>query len=89
MVATMFLFAVPYATELNPITNLFFGSFGFLGVILAALCYAAIIVLMGGYLPDPIDIRFVAALAVIYGVFVINNVLLLVSGTSLISIVAA
>ncbi|MDQ2050367.1 hypothetical protein RBH26_07695 [Natronolimnohabitans sp. A-GB9] len=75
--ATLF-FLVPYATELNPVTVLFYQVLGLPGVVLAAVCYAGIIVVIGHVLSDPMDVRFAALMVLLYAVFALNNVLLLV-----------
>ncbi|WP_247003591.1 hypothetical protein [Halosolutus gelatinilyticus] len=74
--ATLF-FVVPYASELNPVTVLFYQAFGLPGVPLAAACYAAIVIAIGNLLSNPLDVRFVAAMIGIYALLVTNNVLLL------------
>ncbi|RQG96930.1 hypothetical protein [Natrarchaeobius oligotrophus] len=80
MVAAALFFVVPYATELNPVTNYFYGLFGLAGVVLAALCYAGIVVIAGNFLPRPLDFQFLVAVVALYAMLVINNVLLLVLG---------
>ncbi|WP_090507970.1 hypothetical protein [Natronorubrum sediminis] len=75
--ATLF-FVVPHATELNPVTVFFYHVFGLPGVVLAAACYAALVVFIGHILSDPLDIKFVGLVVLLYIVFVTNNVLLLV-----------
>jgi hypothetical protein len=77
LVAATLFFLVPYATELNPVTVLFYDVFGLPGVALAATCYAAIVVVVGHVLSDPIDRRFVAAMVLVYLVLVANNLILL------------
>ena len=74
--ATLF-FLVPYATELNPITVLFYQLFGLTGVPVAALCYAAAVVMIGHVLSDPMDVRFIGVVVVLYTLFAVNNILLL------------
>lgn len=80
MVAATLFFLVPYATELNPVTVWFYGQFGLLGVPVAAICYAVLVVAIGHYLSEPIDRRFVVAMVALYLVLVTNNVVLLLSG---------
>ncbi|TYL39773.1 hypothetical protein CV102_05675 [Natronococcus pandeyae] len=77
MVAATLFFLVPYATELNPITVLFYGLFGLPGVALAAVCYAAIVIGLGHVLSDPIDRRFVSTMVAVYLALAANNVFLL------------
>lgn len=77
MAAAALFFVVPYATELNPITVFFYGLFGLPGVVLAASCYAALVVAVGHVLSDPLDERFVALVVSLYAVLAINNVPLL------------
>lgn len=76
-VAATLFFVVPYATELNPVTVFFYHVFGLPGVVLAAVCYALLVVLIGHILSDPMDIRFVGVVVLLYLAFVTNNVLLL------------
>ena len=87
LVAATLFFVVPYATELNPVTVFFYGLFGLPGVALAACCYAAIVVAVGNYLPDPLDVRFVAAVVLLYVFFAVNNVVLLLFRTALVNVV--
>ena len=82
MVAATLFFLVPYATELNPVTVLFYDVFGLPGVALAATCYAAVVVAIGHVLSDPLDRRFVGGMVAVYLVLVTNNVVLLLSGSS-------
>ncbi|MDG5818018.1 hypothetical protein [Natronococcus sp. A-GB7] len=82
MVAATLFFLVPYATELNPVTVLFYELLGLPGVAVAAICYAAIVVAIGHLLSDPIDRRFVGGMVAVYLVLVTNNVILLLSGNS-------
>lgn len=77
LVAASLFFIVPYASELNPITVLFYGAFGLPGVALAAICYAGIVVVLGNALSPPWDGKFVKTVVVLYAVFAINNVPLL------------
>lgn len=77
MVAATLFFLVPYATELNPITVLFYGLFGLPGVALAAMCYAVIVIGLGHVLSDPIDRRFIGVMIAVYLTLVVNNVFLL------------
>lgn len=79
LVATVFLFVVPYASELNPITRVFYDAIGLPGVLLAGSVYAAVVVLTGHLLSKPIDGLFVAGTASVYAVCATNNVVLLVS----------
>lgn len=74
--ATLF-FLVPYASELNPVTVFFYHLVGLPGVVIAAACYAAIVMLIGHFLSDPMDVRFVAIVVGLYVLFAANNVLLL------------
>lgn len=79
LVATVFLFVVPYASELNPITRLFYDAFGLAGVLLAGSVYAAAVVLTGHLLSKPADGVFVAGTASVYAVCATNNVVLLLA----------
>ncbi|ELY96075.1 hypothetical protein [Natrialba taiwanensis] len=88
MVAATLFFVVPYATELNPITVLFFNIFGLAGVPLAAALYALLIVFIGHILSDPYDIQFTLAVASLYTLLVINNILLLLLGEPLLALIA-
>lgn len=76
-VAATLFFLVPYATELNPVTVFFYGLFGLPGVVLAAICYAAAVIGIGHVLADPLDVRFVVSVVLLYVVLVANNVVLL------------
>ncbi|ELY34570.1 hypothetical protein C500_00042 [Natrialba magadii ATCC 43099] len=87
MVAATLFFVVPYANELNPVTVLFFEFLGLPGVPLAAGLYALLIMGIGHVLSHPRDIQFIGAIVAFYTLFVINNVLLLLSGDPLVSIV--
>ncbi|ELY92362.1 hypothetical protein C483_07903 [Natrialba hulunbeirensis JCM 10989] len=86
MVAATLFFVVPYANELNPVTVLFFEYLGFAGVPLAASLYAVIIMGIGHVLSHPRDIQFIGAMVALYTLFVVNNVLLLLSGEPLVAI---
>ena len=77
-VAATLFFLVPYATELNPVTVFFYHVVGLPGVVLAAACYAALVVVIGHILSDPMDIRFIGIVVLLYVGFVTNNILLLV-----------
>ncbi|ELZ21729.1 hypothetical protein C477_05284 [Haloterrigena salina JCM 13891] len=77
-VAATLFFLVPYASELNPVTVFFYHLFGLPGVLLAAACYAAVVMLIGHVLSDPMDVRFVAIIVGLYVLFAANNLLLLV-----------
>lgn len=77
LVATTQLFLVPYARELNPITVLFYESIGLLGVVLAAVSYATVIVALGYVLSRPFDVGFVTAVVSSYAFFASNNLVLL------------
>ncbi|SIR92384.1 hypothetical protein [Natronorubrum thiooxidans] len=85
-VAATLFFLVPYATELNPITVLFYGLFGLPGVVLAAVCYAAIVIGIGHVLSDPLDVRFVVGVVALYVVFAANNIVLLLARRSLVEL---
>ncbi|WP_224214620.1 hypothetical protein [Natrinema longum] len=77
LVATVFLFLVPYATELNPLTTLFYDTIGLPGVLLAGTIYAVLVVLIGYVLSKPVDGVFLIGVAAVYGVCATNNVVLL------------
>lgn len=77
LVATTQLFLVPYARELNPVTVLFYESIGLVGVVLAAVSYAAVIVALGYVLSRPFDVSFVTAIVSCYAFFASNNLVLL------------
>jgi hypothetical protein len=77
LVATIFLFLVPYATELNPITIHLYRAIGLPGVLLAGVCYAALVVLTGHLLSKPMDRVFGVGIVSVYAVCVANNVVLL------------
>lgn len=77
LMATMQLFLVPYARELNPVTVMFYESIGLVGVALAAVTYAAVIVAIGHLLSRPFDVGFVTAVVSSYAFFASNNVFLL------------
>ncbi|WP_226007997.1 hypothetical protein [Natrinema salinisoli] len=79
LVATVCLFLVPFARELNPITIFFYESIGLTGVVLAGTTYAALVVLTGSFLRKPIDGLFVAGAVSVYAVCATNNVVLLVT----------
>ncbi|ELY46319.1 hypothetical protein [Natronorubrum sulfidifaciens] len=78
-VAATLFFLVPYATELNPVTVFFYGLFGLPGVVLAAVCYAGLVIGIGHVLSDPLDVRFVVVVVLLYVVLVTNNVVLLLA----------
>lgn len=80
LIATVLLFPVPYATELNPITTYFYEAIGVPGVVLAGSAYAAVVVLIGHYLSKPYDTLFATGAVLVYAVCAINNVVLLFSG---------
>ncbi len=80
LVATVFLFLVPYASELNPITTHFYDLIGLPGVVLAGSIYATAVVTIGHYLSKPYDALFVVAAVLVYAVCASNNVILLVTG---------
>lgn len=82
LVATVFLFLVPYATELNPITTHFYEMIGLPGVVLAGSIYAAVVVLIGHYLSKPYDALFATSAVLMYAVCASNNVILLMSRES-------
>jgi hypothetical protein len=77
LVAAALFFLVPYATELNPITVRCYELFGLPGVVLAASCYAGVVVVIGNALSEPLDGRFVALVVVLYALLALNNVPLL------------
>lgn len=77
MVTAVLLILVPYASELNPVTVLFYVEFGIPGVVFVACLYAAVVVVVGNFLPHPSDVAFVAVLVVVYFLFVFNNLLVL------------
>ncbi|WIV67971.1 hypothetical protein [Natrialbaceae archaeon AArc-T1-2] len=76
-ITAVFLILVPYAVELNPVTVFFYTLFGIPGIVLAACCYVALVIIVGNFLPNPSDVVFVAALVALYVLFVFNNVILL------------
>ncbi|ELY50779.1 MULTISPECIES: hypothetical protein [Natronorubrum] len=78
-VAATLFFLVPYATELNPVTVFFYGLFGLPGVVLAAVCYAGVVVVIGHVLSEPLDVRFVVSVVLLYVVFAANNIVLLLA----------
>ena len=79
LVATVLFFTVPYAYEINPVTVLLYDLFGLVGVVIAALIYAGVVVGIGYVLSRPLDIAFVATVAGCYALFASNNIVLLVS----------
>ncbi|NUC70765.1 hypothetical protein HTZ84_00295 [Haloterrigena sp. SYSU A558-1] len=80
LVATVFLFLDPYASELNPITIRFYELIGLPGVVLAGSIYAAGIVLIGHYLSKPYDALFAIGAVLVYALCASNNVILLLTG---------
>ncbi|MFD1565559.1 hypothetical protein ACFR99_18665 [Haloarchaeobius amylolyticus] len=86
LVATLLFFTVPYADELNPVTVFFHDVFGFVGVVIAAVSYAAFVVGIGHLLSRPLDTGFVALMAGLYALFASNNVVLLISRESLLTL---
>ena len=82
LVATLFFFIVPYAHELNPITVFLHDVFGLVGVVIAAVSYAALVVGFGHVLSRPLDTGFVALVVGLYALFASHNVVLLVSRES-------
>lgn len=83
LVATIGFFVVPYATELNPVTVFLYNVFGFAGVVLAAISYAAVVIAIGHALSRPLDVSFVAIVVALYATFASSNVYLLLFGESL------
>ncbi|WP_247728924.1 hypothetical protein [Halovivax limisalsi] len=77
MVTAVLLITVPYASELNPVTIYFYGLLGYPGVALAAITYAAAVVVVGHYLSHPVDLVFLVAVVGFYLLFVFNNVVVL------------
>ena len=77
LIAAASFFVVPYASELNPVTVFFYDLLGFPGVALAALCYAAVVIVVGNVLSDPFDGGFVAGVVAVYAALAANNVPLL------------
>lgn len=80
LITTVFLFLVPYATELNPITTRFYETIGLPGVVLAGSIYATVVVLIGHYLSKPYDALFATGAVLVYAVCASNNAALLMSG---------
>ncbi|MFC6717527.1 hypothetical protein ACFQGT_04420 [Natrialbaceae archaeon GCM10025810] len=80
LLATLCFFLVPYASELNPVTVYLHDVFGLPGVVLAAFCYAAIVIVIGHVLSNPADAAFVVVVAILYVLFAGNNIVLLVFG---------
>ena len=79
LVATLLFFTVPYADELNPVTVFLHDVFGLVGVVIAAVSYAAFVVGIGHLLSRPLDTAFVVLMVALYALFASNNVVLLVS----------
>ncbi len=77
LVASVHLFLVPYAHELNPITVMFYEFVGLPGVVLAAVSYAVVILAIGYVLSSPFDVGFVAVIVSAYAFFASNNIVLL------------
>jgi hypothetical protein len=77
LVATVAFFVVPSLREVVPITVALYGLFGIPGVVLAAASYAAVVVAISRFLPAPRDADFVAAVVLLYAVFVVHNFVLL------------
>ncbi|WP_254532325.1 hypothetical protein [Natrinema gelatinilyticum] len=77
LIATLFLFLVPYATELNPLTTHLYNAVGLPGVILAGTAYAGLVVVAGHLLSKPVDSLFVLGVISVYAVCATNNVILL------------
>ncbi|GAB7017412.1 hypothetical protein [Halostagnicola bangensis] len=78
LVASVHLFLVPYAHELNPITVMFYEFIGLPGVVLAAVTYAVVIIAVGYVLSSPFDVGFVTIIVSAYAFFASNNIVLLV-----------
>ncbi len=88
LVATILFFMVPYAHELNPITVFLYDVFGLVGVVIAAVSYAAFVVGIGHLLSRPLDTAFVALMVALYALFASNNIMLLVSREPLLLVLA-
>jgi len=86
LVATLLFFTVPYADELNPVTVFLYDIFGLVGVVIAAVSYAALVVGIGHLLSRPLDTGFVALMLGLYALFASNNVVLLVSREPLLTL---
>lgn len=86
LVATILFFLVPYAYEVNPVTVFFYGLFGLPGVVLAGVSYAGLVVVIGHFLSNPFDGRFVGVAVSLYTVFATNNIILLLFRTPLLEI---
>lgn len=78
MVTAAFLILLPRASELNPVTVFFYMQFGLLGVVIAACCYALIVLAVANYLIHPLDLAFLGGIAFLYCFFVFNNFMVLV-----------
>lgn len=81
LAATVGVFLVPYATELNPLTTLLYHAVGIPGVLLAGSLYAGVVAAAGHLLSKPLDGLFLAGVTAAYAICAANNVVLLVSGT--------
>ncbi|TMT85372.1 hypothetical protein E2L06_01645 [Haloterrigena sp. H1] len=86
LVATLLFFTVPYADELNPVTVFLHDLFGLVGVVIAAVGYAAFVIGIGHLLSRPLDTGFVALMVGLYALFASNNVVLLVSREPLLTL---
>ena len=78
LVASIYLFIVPYAYELNPVTVMFYEFIGLPGVVLAAVTYALVVLAIGYVLSSPLDVGFVAVVVSAYAFFASSNIVLLV-----------
>ncbi|MFB6161763.1 MAG: hypothetical protein ABEJ61_11420 [Haloferacaceae archaeon] len=86
LVAASLFFAVSHVVEVNPVTVFFYGLFGSAGVVLAAGCYAGLVVLVGGLLPERRGLQFLVAVLLVYAVFTVNNAGLLFFRISLLGL---
>ncbi|MFA9415892.1 hypothetical protein [Natrinema sp. HArc-T2] len=86
LVATILFFTVPYAHELNPVTVFLHDVFGLVGVVIAAVSYAVLVVGLGHALSSPLDTGFVSLVVGLYALFASHNVVLLVSREPLLTL---
>lgn len=77
MTTAALLLLLPDVVELNPVTVALYELFGLPGVVVAACCYAIIVLAVSNYLIHPVDLMFLGMIVSLYAFFVFTNVMLL------------
>jgi len=78
LAATIFVFH-PDLYEVNPITVAMFETFGAVGVVLAGICYALLVVIAVRWLPKPHDVDLLSGAVLVYALLALANYVLLFS----------